>query len=348
MWWLRIRPSPIISKALVNINHKWTLRCTTCVVPKLINQKNQPCRQSSSGISHYFSQDFTPIYLAQQTLESIHSFTHLPWWGVILGATFFLRTIITLPLAVRQNKLVTKIELLQPTLKMMSEALKYRIAAECKQGGKTAAQFDAIYKKKHRRMMYELYQNEGCNPIKMFLLPWIQLPLWIIISLAIRNMTGTSYMQTANRELESSFSCPEMSNEGFLWFPDLLVPDPLMILPAAVGLFNLTNIEIHALRRQQPSRNQRIFTNSLRTMSIAMIFLASQVPCAMSLYWAASAGYGVGQNILMRLPKVRRRLGIPKTPSESKTPLKDLKKLLDIKVDSFIQKQRQDPWDNKK
>ena len=68
----------------------------------------------------------------------------------------------------------------------------------------------------------------------------------------------------------------------------------------------------------------------------------------MSLYWAVSAGYGIGQNILMKLPRVRRHLGIPKTPSESKTPLRDLKKLLDIKVDSFIQKQRQDPWKNKK
>ena len=31
---------------------------------------------------------------------------------------------------------------------MMSEALKHRVAVDCKQEGKTAAQFDAIYKKK--------------------------------------------------------------------------------------------------------------------------------------------------------------------------------------------------------
>jgi inner membrane protein COX18 len=60
----------------------------------------------------------------------------------------------------------------------------------------------------------------------------------------------------------------------------------------------------------------------------------------MCLYWAASAGYGVGQNLMMKFPKVRRNLGIPKTPSESKQPFKDLKKLLDIKMDSFIKKQR--------
>lgn len=133
----------------VNINHGWTIQPTSCVLPKIINNNN-PHRQSSTGISHFFSQDFTPVYLAQQSLESIHSLTHLPWWGVIVGVTFFLRTIITLPLAVKQNKLVTKIELLQPTLKMMSEALKHRVAADCKREGKTVAQFDAIYKKKVR------------------------------------------------------------------------------------------------------------------------------------------------------------------------------------------------------
>lgn len=67
----------------------------------------------------------------------------------------------------------------------------------------------------------------------------------------------------------------------------------------------------------------------------------------MSLYWAVSAGYGVGQNLLMKLPKMRRQLGIPKTPSESKQPFKDLKNLANIKVQNFIERQRQDPWRRK-
>ncbi|KAK3739733.1 hypothetical protein QZH41_016181 [Actinostola sp. cb2023] len=138
-----------------------------------------------------------------------------------------------------------------------------------------------------------------------------------------------------------------MASEGALWFPNLLVADPLMIIPFAVGLFNLTNIEIHALRRKDPTRSQRIITNSLRTLSVVMIMFASQVPTAMSLYWAVSAGYGVSQNLIMKIPKVRRQLGILKTPSESKQPFRDLKTLLDIKVQNFIQKQQQDPWKKK-
>ena len=38
--------------------------------------------------------------------------------------------------------------------------------------------------------------------------------------------------------------CPEIANEGALWFPDLTVADPTLIIPFAVGIFNLSNIEV--------------------------------------------------------------------------------------------------------
>ena len=38
--------------------------------------------------------------------------------------------------------------------------------------------------------------------------------------------------------------CPEIANEGALWFADLTVPDPTLIIPFAVGVFNLANIEV--------------------------------------------------------------------------------------------------------
>ena len=41
--------------------------------------------------------------------------------------------------------------------------------------------------------------------------------------------------------------CPEIANEGALWFSDLTVADPTMIMPFAVGIFNLTNIEVSRL-----------------------------------------------------------------------------------------------------
>ena len=62
---------------------------------------------------------------------------------------------------------------------------------------------------------------------------------------------------------------------------------------------------------------------------------------AMVLYWSLSSSYGLIQNILFKYPQVRRVLNIPKTPSESKTPYKDLLVIIKDKARQFILLQRE-------
>ena len=38
--------------------------------------------------------------------------------------------------------------------------------------------------------------------------------------------------------------CPEIASEGVLWFTNLTIPDPTLILPFTIGILNLTNIEV--------------------------------------------------------------------------------------------------------
>ena len=61
---------------------------------------------------------------------------------------------------------------------------------------------------------------------------------------------------------------------------------------------------------------------------------------AMSLYWSVSSSYGLVQNILFRFPRVRRTLGIPRTPSESKHPYRDLLAIIEQKTKAYIRLQR--------
>ena len=68
----------------------------------------------------------------------------------------------------------------------------------------------------------------------------------------------------------------------------------------------------------------------------------------MTLYWAVSAGFGVVQNVAIKFPAVRRTLGIPVTPSESKTPFQDLAAIMSVKAAEFVRMQREDPWKRKK
>lgn len=60
---------------------------------------------------------------------------------------------------------------------------------------------------------------------------------------------------------------------------------------------------------------------------------------AMVLYWSMSSTYGLVQNVLFKYPKVRRILGIPKTPSESKHPYKDMVSILKGKAGDFLRLQ---------
>ena len=62
---------------------------------------------------------------------------------------------------------------------------------------------------------------------------------------------------------------------------------------------------------------------------------------AMCLYWAVSAFFGLAQNVALRFPTVRRKLGIPKTPSESERPIQELKILLQLKGEEFMRIQRE-------
>ncbi|KAM7429708.1 Cytochrome c oxidase assembly protein cox18 [Porites harrisoni] len=300
-------------------------------------------RHSSNGTwSPYFfiSPDLPPIYALQVLLEKVHAWTHLPWWAVIIGSTAALRSVITVPLAIHQNKLIAEIELRQPTVSMMTEALKHRVVSECRRLSVSADEADKLFKKRHRKMIYDYYQSEGCNPMKMYILPWIQLPLWFFLSLSFRNLTGF-FPSQRKADGDVILPCPEIANEGALWFPDLTVADPTLIIPFAVGIFNLTNIELNALRRHKATKFQRIVTNTLRIVSVGMVVVASQVPAAMSLYWAVSAFFGLTQNIAIKVPSVRRHLGIPKTPSESEHPFQDLRNLAQLKGQEFLRIQRE-------
>lgn len=72
------------------------------------------------------------IHTAESFLDGVHHYTHLPWWAVITCTTFILRSVVTLPLAVHQNKILAKMELLKPTLQEYQEAVKHNVIVKCR------------------------------------------------------------------------------------------------------------------------------------------------------------------------------------------------------------------------
>ncbi|XP_023564367.1 mitochondrial inner membrane protein COX18 isoform X2 [Octodon degus] len=169
-----------------------------------------------------------------------------------------------------------------------------------------------------RRLVSELYVRDNCHPFKATVLVWIQLPIWIFMSVALRNLsTGATHSE--------SFSAQEqLATGGILWFPDLTASDSTWILPISVGVVNLLIVELFALQRLSMSRFQVYVTYFVRAVSVLMVPIAAAVPSSLAFYWLCSSLMGLVQNLLLCSPRFRQLCRIPLTKSHSATPYKDL------------------------
>jgi len=70
----------------------------------------------------------TPVAYFQQGLVNLHDITGLPWWATIILSTVLLRTCITVPLTIYQNKIVARIELISMEMPDIVKQLKIEAA----------------------------------------------------------------------------------------------------------------------------------------------------------------------------------------------------------------------------
>ena len=92
---------------------------------------------------------YAVVHAAKMFFQTVHYCTHLPWCGVIILTTIVLHSLVTLPLAIHQNKIITKMELPILTLKEYQEAVKHNVVTKCRRE-------DIPYKKVNRRVNKEV------------------------------------------------------------------------------------------------------------------------------------------------------------------------------------------------
>ncbi|XP_014777236.1 cytochrome c oxidase assembly protein COX18, mitochondrial [Octopus bimaculoides] len=275
---------------------------------------------SMESYYRFFSPDFVPIKYSYEFLTYIHTLTGSPWWASILVGTCLLRSFITFPLAVYSLYIIAKVELLQPEIRRLSHCLKIETAKAVREFGWELNHARIKYNHSLKKLIRDLYIRDNCHPLKATLLVWIQIPMWFSLSFALRYMSDF----TPGLNQENHLFHPELETEGMLWFSNMLLPDSTWILPIALGLVNLSIIEMYALQMKNTSKFSKVITNLIRCLSIVMIPIGASVPSCMCWYWTCSSLYGLLQNIVLKFPKVKRTLKIPETPSETKQPLQDL------------------------
>lgn len=90
------------------------------------------------------------IKATEASFEAVHTLTHLPWWAVVVTSTVVLRSLLTLPLAVYQSRVLAKMELLLPTLKEYQEAVKHNVIVKCRRANLPVEEANRRLKKEAR------------------------------------------------------------------------------------------------------------------------------------------------------------------------------------------------------
>ncbi|KAJ3103312.1 Cytochrome c oxidase assembly protein cox18, mitochondrial [Physocladia obscura] len=233
----------------------------------------------------------------------------MPWWAAVITGTVAFRLAFTLPVAVVQRHRVLRLtRVVLPVLRAWELTIK-RSHILC-HGPLASALDDAKSPHQLKEKASQLYKQYNCHPTTTFLLPWIQIPLFLSVSLAIRRLAGLplpfhSNAKETNQSIETvglnngtvttnfdstvvpSFNTATdalavvpidgFDSGGIMWFIDLSVPDPTILLPIIIGALHLTNIELHTSTILNPTPRQRAVKLLFQSVSILVVPIATQV-----------------------------------------------------------------------
>ncbi|MEF2278634.1 membrane protein insertase YidC [Deinococcus sp. YIM 134068] len=203
---------------------------------------------------------FDPNFFGQISLwivrlmESLYKFVG-NWGLVILLLTVLLRLVMW-PLMQAQGRTTARMQVMQPKIKEI----------QAKYQGKR----DADSQRAMQAEMQQLYRDYNFNPAGCFS-TFLPFPVLIALWSTIRNF-----------EFDS----------GFLWLPDLAIPDPFYILALIYLVVNIG--QLYVMTRKSPEMfRQQAF------IYIIFLYFALTFPAGVTLYIILSTLIGIGQQILI-------------------------------------------------
>ncbi|XP_041436126.1 mitochondrial inner membrane protein OXA1L-like isoform X2 [Xenopus laevis] len=227
---------------------------------------------------------YTPVGLIQNFLEFLNVDVGLPWWGAIVTGTVLAR-ILVFPLIVKGQREAAKLNNHMPQISSITNRIN-----EAKQSG-NKFQFSKAYSD------LTLYQKKhDVNPLRGFLVPLVQAPIFISFFMALRQM---SYLPV-----------PSMQSGGLWWFTDLTAADPFYILPLTVTCTMWGVLELGA-ESGVDNPNLKIMKTVFRVMPLIILPLTINFPTAVFTYWVASNVFSLAQVGFLKIPAVRKKLKIP-------------------------------------
>uniref|UniRef100_A0A673W8V5 OXA1L mitochondrial inner membrane protein n=1 Tax=Salmo trutta TaxID=8032 RepID=A0A673W8V5_SALTR len=226
----------------------------------------------------------TPVGLVQNLLEFMHVDMGMPWWGAIVVGTVLAR-IMVFPVIVKGQREAAKLNNVMPEMTKFTNKMN-----EAKQSG-NKFDFSKAYSD-----LTAFQKKHDVNPLRGFLVPLVQTPVFISFFIALRKM--------------SHLPVPSMQTGGCLWFLDLTAADPFYILPIAVTGTMFAILELGA-ESGVDNPNLKAMKTVFRIMPFVILPLTINFPTAVFTYWMTSNCFSLAQVALLKHPLVRQKLRIP-------------------------------------
>lgn len=270
--------------------------------------------------------DSSLVHYMEKYFVFAHDLTGLPWWMTIIACTVVLRAAVTTPLLLWQTQKTIKHKMLIPTLMKLTQRLRAEAEIEAKkQNWNEKTKHLHLYNSYYQHEKKLLKDNKIPGTFRRYLLPWVQIPLWMSVTASLRHLTLTlPFIAAGSFTLQQANIALSLSQQGVLWFPNLCLSDPYYILPFILSFCNLAIIEVHRGDGKTPLVGvEKFLINLVRGISVILIPIACYMPSGVVLYWVTSSGFGLAQALALQSARVKRICGFPVT-QDSKTPYKDI------------------------
>lgn len=231
----------------------------------------------------------------------------------IIGTTLAFRFLL-FPLFVKGQRNSSRMAHCQPELKKLMEQMDK---------GKGKGGVDQAAQLRYTQQVKALFKKYDCSMLGSLVAPLASAPLFMSFFFGLKNAPEIF---------------PELlSTGGMLWFPDLTVPDPYVIMPvlSATTFLLMTEVGKDQMMASDPARGKTM-VNVFRALAVAMVPMTMNFNSAVFVYWTTNNSFSLLQSILLKQPGVKKAFGIwdppkPVPGQEPKNIFDEVKNLMNKK-----------------
>lgn len=216
----------------------------------------------------------------------IHDTTGLNYAFTIGAITLSFRTIL-FPMFVKAQQNSSRMAHVKPHM----DAIKAKVD-KLDPSGK-----DMVAQQQLAKEMAAVFKKYDVSVFKSFLVPIVQMPVFMSIFFALRKMPD--------------YYTEELSTGGILWFTDLSAPDPYYILPVLSGFTFIAMLELTKQNTLAASPQQgQMMLNVFRAMGVMIIPFSAYFPTAVLCYWTVNNSFSFCQSAILNNKTMKKKFGI--------------------------------------